>query len=64
MVDSFKERRIFSGAEYENNVEECGSGFPAAISFTALKPDRGWPRQVGMQAKAAPTGKKNRFFLI
>jgi hypothetical protein len=33
----------------------CGSGFPAANRFNAGSSDRGWPRQVGMRAKAAPT---------
>jgi hypothetical protein len=34
---------------------DCGSGFPAANRLTVSGADRGWPRQVGMQAKAAPT---------
>jgi hypothetical protein len=34
---------------------DCGSGFPAAKRLNTGRADRGWPRQVGMQAKAAPT---------
>jgi hypothetical protein len=36
---------------------DCGSGFPAANRFNAGSGDRGWPRKIGMQAKAAPTNK-------
>jgi hypothetical protein len=34
---------------------DCGSGIPAANRFNAGSADRGWSRQVGMQAKAAST---------
>ena len=36
---------------------DCGSGFPAANRFNTGSADRGWPRKIGMQAKAAPTVK-------
>jgi hypothetical protein len=40
-----------------------GSGPPAAICFKAGSADRGWPRLVGMQAKAAPTIKPTPLIL-
>jgi hypothetical protein len=41
-----------NGAIYKNEDMDCGSGFPAAISIVAMKPNRGW--------KAAPTSKIKR----